>query len=229
QGGTASGTDYINWGWVLTPQPNTIPTDGSTIKVWVDGVNVGHPVYNLYRADIATLFPGYNNSGGAVGYFTLDTTTYANGVHTIQWTATDDDGNSDGIGSRYFNIQNSGGDMPNQELSSSVRGQGLEVSGDLSEVAADTASPIYYTTGFNHKKPGMMAYPGKDGSIILKILQNQRLEISLVEEGCTPHPSPLAADQVYVYQVVNNHFRKPPTGLSIDYKTGTINWMPGPA
>jgi hypothetical protein len=45
QGGSASGSSYINWGWALTPQPNYIPTDGSTINVWVDGVNIGHPYY----------------------------------------------------------------------------------------------------------------------------------------------------------------------------------------
>jgi hypothetical protein len=106
QGGSASGSDYVNWGWVLTPQPNHIPTDASTINVWVDGVKLGHPTYNIYRADIAALFPGYANSNGAVGYFYLDTTTYSNGVHTIQWTATDNAGNTDGIGSRYFTIRN---------------------------------------------------------------------------------------------------------------------------
>jgi hypothetical protein len=86
--------------------PNSIPIDGSTINVWVDGLLLGHPVYNNYRADIATLFPGYANSNGAVGVFSLDTTGYANGVHTIEWSATDTAGNTDGIGSRYFTIQN---------------------------------------------------------------------------------------------------------------------------
>ncbi len=107
QGGPASGDHFINWGWVLTPQPNSIPVDGSTISVWVDGVSIGHPTYNNYRADIASLFPGYANSNGAVGYFYLDTTAYKNGVHTIQWAAADSAGNIDGIGSRYFTIQNS--------------------------------------------------------------------------------------------------------------------------
>lgn len=106
QGGTASGTNYQNVGWALTPKPNVIPTDGSTIDVYVDGVIAGQPTYNVYREDIAALFPGYANSDGAGGLFTLDTTRYANGVHTIQWTARDDAGNTDGIGSRYFNIQN---------------------------------------------------------------------------------------------------------------------------
>ncbi|MCP5052518.1 MAG: hypothetical protein GY940_35445, partial [bacterium] len=89
QGGGASGTDFVNFGWALTPQPNTIPIDGSNITVWVDGVALGNPVYNKYRSDIAALFPNYNNSNGAVGYFYLDTTGYTNSVHTIQWTVKD--------------------------------------------------------------------------------------------------------------------------------------------
>ncbi|MCP5053294.1 MAG: hypothetical protein GY940_39380 [bacterium] len=106
QGGIASGNRFINWGWVLTPQPNRVPNDGSTIRVMVDGIDLGHPTYNVYRSDIASLFPGYANSNGAVGYFILDTTSYANGIHTIQWVAVDNAGHSAGIGSRYFTIQN---------------------------------------------------------------------------------------------------------------------------
>jgi uncharacterized protein (TIGR01370 family) len=106
QGGIASGSSFVNFGWALTPQPNSIPADGSTIYVYVDGVNLGHPVYNVYRQDIAALFPGYANSSGAVGYFYLDTTVYKNGVHTIQWVVSDSADNTDGIGSRYFIVQN---------------------------------------------------------------------------------------------------------------------------
>ena len=117
QGGIVSGSSYINWGWALTPQPNCIPIDGSTINVYVDGVNLGHPTYNIYRSDIASMFPYYCNSNGAAGYFYLDTTAYANGVHTIQWVVTDSAGNTDGIGSRYFTIQNSGSDANSGPLS----------------------------------------------------------------------------------------------------------------
>ena len=88
QGVTMSGT-VVNFGWALTPQPAAIATDGSTIWVYVDGVPFGHPVYNNYRSDIATLFPGYANSNGAIGYYILDTTTLANGIHTIAWSVTD--------------------------------------------------------------------------------------------------------------------------------------------
>jgi hypothetical protein len=40
---TISGTDYVNFGWVVTPQPNIVPIDGSTIAIHIDGVAVGHP------------------------------------------------------------------------------------------------------------------------------------------------------------------------------------------
>jgi hypothetical protein len=105
QGETVSGV-VANFGWALTPQPATIPTDGSTITVYVDGLPLGHPTYNLYRDDIATLFPGYANSNGAVGLFALDTRTLANGLHSIAWSVTDDQGRTDGIGSRFFWVQN---------------------------------------------------------------------------------------------------------------------------
>ncbi|MCP5108543.1 MAG: right-handed parallel beta-helix repeat-containing protein [bacterium] len=105
-GGTVSGTNYRCQGWVLTPPPNRIPEDGSTISVLIDSQVVGQVTYNSYRSDIAQLFPGYVNSSGAHGYFDFDTTGYTNGLHTIAWLAEDDAGNSDGIGSRFFTIQN---------------------------------------------------------------------------------------------------------------------------
>lgn len=105
QGETVSGT-IVNFGWALTPQPAMIPVNGSTIGVYIDGIYAGHPVYGNARADIQQLFPGYANTGGAVGYFTLDTTQLANGVHTIEWGVSDDHGNAQGIGSRYFTVNN---------------------------------------------------------------------------------------------------------------------------
>jgi hypothetical protein len=108
QGETVSGT-IINFGWALAPLGRQIPINGSTIDVYVDGVFRGHPVYNQVRADIATLFPGlYNTTGGrgAIGYFVIDTTTLSNGLHTINWVVRDDIGQTSGVGSRYFRVQN---------------------------------------------------------------------------------------------------------------------------
>lgn len=108
-GATISGSAYVNFGWALTPRPKAIPTDGSTITVFVDGIPVGHPIYNNFRSDIGALFPGLANSNGAVGVFFLDTTQLSNGLHTISWGVTDNGNASEGIGSRYFNVQNGGG------------------------------------------------------------------------------------------------------------------------
>jgi len=109
QGGTISGNDSVNFCWALTPPPGIIPIDGSTITVIIDGVSVGHPTYNNFRADIATVFPGYANSGGAVGFFHINTTTLTNGVHTISWNVFDNLARGEGLGSRYFNVLNTGG------------------------------------------------------------------------------------------------------------------------
>jgi len=113
QGGTVAGNAYVNFGWALTQTPYVIPVDGSTITVILDGVAVGHPTYNQFRSDIASLFPGLTNSNGAVGFYYIDTTQLANGVHSISWNVVDNAGRGDGIGSRYFTVANTGtGNVP---------------------------------------------------------------------------------------------------------------------
>jgi hypothetical protein len=106
QGGTVSGSSYVNFAWALTQQPYIIPINGSTLTVIIDGQPVGQPTYNQFRIDIATLFPGYMNSNGAVGFFRIDTTRLTNGGHTISWNVFDSANRSEGIGSRYFNVTN---------------------------------------------------------------------------------------------------------------------------
>jgi M6 family metalloprotease-like protein len=108
QGETISGT-FINFGWALTPPPKMILTDGSTIWISIDGVFIAHPVYNQFRQDIYDSFPGYLNRDGAVGFYYLETAGYSNGVHTIGWYAVDNNGDADGFGSRFFEIQNAEG------------------------------------------------------------------------------------------------------------------------
>jgi hypothetical protein len=108
QGGTVSGSAFVNFGWALTQNPYLIPTDGSTLAAYVDGVPVGHPAYSQYRSDIASLFPGLANSNAAVDFYFIDTTQLANGVHTIAWSVSDNANRTDGIGSRYFTVQNTG-------------------------------------------------------------------------------------------------------------------------
>jgi hypothetical protein len=105
QGATVSGI-IQNFGWALVPQPRIIPTNGSTIDVFIDGVFAGHPTYNQNRPDIATLFPGLQNTNGAGGSFVINTTLLSNGLHTISWVIRDDIGQATGVGSRFFRVQN---------------------------------------------------------------------------------------------------------------------------
>jgi hypothetical protein len=212
QGGAATGSGFINFGWVLTPLPNTIPGDGSTIRVMVDCVPVGNPVYNQYRQDIAQLFPGYNNSDGAVGYFYLDTTAYENGVHTIQWTVSDDAGNTNGIGTRYFTIQNS-----SQDAKSSAQNEGIRRGGPLWPPTADGTIPIDYSTpvrikkGYNENIEPQIVYHDENGTIHVEIKELERLEIHLFDPGeSTLNISPL------------------PIGSTLDAGRGVFYWQPGP-
>ncbi|NIM13263.1 MAG: hypothetical protein GTO45_14215 [Candidatus Aminicenantes bacterium] len=216
QGGTASGRSFINWGWVLTPQPNYIPTDGSTIKVYVDGVNIGHPIYNIYRADIANLFPGYSNSYGAIGYFYLDTTAYENGVHTIQWVATDNAGNTDGIGSRYFTIQNTG-TTGQLSLSNAQWTLGDEsVDKRVSSIPVDSFGPVIIGKGCNWDSMPQEIYPDEKGDIHIEIRELERVEIDL---GCS---------QWRGHHVIGNRLKPLPVGSTLDTGRGIFYWQPGP-
>ena len=134
QGGSVSGNAFVNFGWALTQNPNSIAIDGSTLTVIVDGVTLGHPTYNQFRSDIAAAFPGLANSNGAVGFFYIDTTTLANGMHTISWVAYDSAGHGDGLGSRYFTVLNSGGMAAPAETTSHAALRNTARSIDLQEL-----------------------------------------------------------------------------------------------
>jgi hypothetical protein len=213
QGGTASGTHYRNQGWVLTPMPNAVPTDGSTISVIVDGVNLGHPHYNVYRPDIASLFPGYANSEGALAYFDVDTTTFSNGVHTIAWSAEDNAGNVDGIGSRYFSIRNTG----SRRSSKSTRDKMSPVirPEDLGNLPVDNSLPAAIEKGYEAElEPGNII-PGEAGVNRVELRELERIKIRL-------------SNAVAGYLAVGSQLKPLPVGSSFDIETGTFHWAPGP-
>ena len=234
QGGTVSGTSFINWGWVLTPQPNQIPMDGSTIGVWIDGVKVGQPTYNIYREDIAELFPSYANSNNAAGYFYLDTTAYKNGVHTIQWTVADSAGNTDGIGSRYFTIQNSGYASNPQSLVTAHRSLGNET---IYSIPINYHKPVILKKGCQPDTKIEEIYPDKNGIIDVKTRELERVEIHLrkKEELAYGIPGSATAKRQEAwrpgwtgYQVIGDHTKALPIGAFLDTERGVFYWQPGP-
>jgi hypothetical protein len=237
QGGTASGTNYRNQGWVLTPLPNKIPEDGHTIIVWIDGIDVGKCKYNIYRSDIASLFPGYANSNGAMAYFDFDTTAYKNGVHTIQWTAVDNAGNVDGIGSRYFTTQNTGGSAERMAQSAERTAAVFNIQYSIfnvnpSTVPPDYSGPIRVKKGYNQNIKPQQRFPDETGNITIEIKELERLELQLFEgtRGLAPVPDvpgPSTNNRMG-FLVVGNQLRKLPIGSTFNPQKGIFSWIPGP-
>ncbi len=180
----------------------------------MDGVNKGHPTYNIYRPDIAGLFPGYANSNGAVGYFYLDTTAYENGVHTIQWTATDNGGNTDGIGSRYFTIQNTGLYSAMSVCNQEIRPDLLQIS----ELPVDGSEPIKFYKGFNADNECQELLPDERGESQVVIKELERVEIQLGENHT----------EIQGWVMSQNKLHQLPIGSTLDAKSGTFSWSPGP-
>jgi hypothetical protein len=215
QGGPATGPDFLNWGWVLTPMPNSVPIDGSTISVYVDGVNIRNPTYNLYREDIATLFPGYANSEGAVGLYTLDTTDYENGIHTIQWAAVDNAGNSDGIGSRFFSIANKGTMAAGKKIQTSMKvipGRSLTSLDGINL----SKEPIYVRRGYGKSQQPSTVNVDTNSVFTLEICEVERVVLELGKRASEG------------YLAVGDKLRPLPIGSTLDRTNGVFYWQPGP-
>ena len=161
QGGNASGAQYLNFGWALTPGASyTIPIDGSTIMVVVDGQAQGHPIYNQFRNDIATLFPGYTNSQGGVGFFYLDATRLSGCVHTISWVVSDNASRTEGIGSRYFTGGTVTGSNPAEQGPVAPVGRGAKL-----------------RRGFDLNVDAEPWQPGPDGVYLVEMEESDRVEM----------------------------------------------------
>jgi hypothetical protein len=213
QGGVASGASYVNFGWALTPQPKTIPVNGSTFSVLVDGVSLGSVTYNNFRSDIATLFPGYNNTNGAVGFRVIDTTALADGLHTISWVVTDNQGSSEGIGSRYFTVANSSGAL--------TAAEGATIADDASAVASIAnvpldLSPVIARRGWDPDAPWRAYQAGRSGRALVRAEEIGRVELRLGFEG-----------DVVGYLSTGDTFAPLPVGSRLDPRAGVFTWAPG--
>ncbi len=220
-GETASGANYMNYGWVLTPVPNTVPVDGSTIYVFVNYQSQGNPTYDVYRSDIASLFPGYLNSGGAAAYTYLDTTGFANGVYVVYWIATDNAGNADGIGSRFFTIQNSGSTRMQEQSPYRPAYKSMLQPGAVHRMIQGETGPVGVITGFNPEAAPREVLPGEGGIIEVGVKQLDRLELRLGkarEKGA----------RYAGYTLVGDALRPLPMGASLDVDKGIFHWLPMP-
>ena len=215
QGDTVSGSAVVNFGWALTQNPKEIPVDGSTLTVYVDGAPVGHPSYNNYRSDIATIFPGLANSNGAVGFLPINTLPLANGLHTIVWTATDSGGNIEGLGSRYFTVSN--GSAVTRIAAAATREAPSLSPATLAGVPVDTAG-VTGRRGWDPDRP-WREYPANGaGIVVMRGEEIDRLEMQLAD----PAPGRYTG-----YLRVGDRLAPLPAGAQVDGTTGHFTWAAG--
>lgn len=211
QGETISGSTYINFGWALTPLPKAIPTDGSTLAVFIDGAFVGRPSYNNFRSDIATLFPGLNNSAGPVGFLALNTEGLTDGTHTIAWSATDNTGAVQGIGSRYFNVQNA-----------TLTASSVPTVSDL-QAMRPVGVVAHVRQGFNANSRSHTVATAANGALRIVGSELGRVEIQLAGDGA-PEP---CARSFEGYSLVLGKPHLLPIGSALDRARGVFTWHPG--
>ena len=215
QGATVSGT-FVNRGWVLTPAGKSIPLDGSTIKVYIDGVLLG-PVstYNHPRPDVKAYFPNLANSDGPEAQLSIDTTTLANGVHTIAWGVIDSNGVAEGIGSRYFTVANGAGSIVAAADAPAARA--ADALAGLPRLRTD----VWSREGVDETGWAVRVEPQPDGSRRVIAPQGQRLEIFL-------DPTLQAACGTYGGHLIAGGVAAPlPMGASLDRQHGIFRWQPG--
>ena len=216
QGETIHGAAYANFGWVLSPAPSFAdPPDGGTVSVFIDGTNVGSPAGWAARPDLTAVFPAAQFPGisRALGLYGVDTTAFANGLHTIAWIVTNNAGTTAGVGSRFITISN-GSLLAAPSVSS--RASAGASSADVESLPVDE-TPIAGRRGFDTSAP-LREYGATAGTIVVQAEELDRIELHFKagkgrrSDGYMRTPSGLAAL---------------PAGSQIDSATGVFSWQAG--
>ena len=222
--GEAISGSILNQGWALTPQPASIATNGSTIWVVIDGVELGHPLFGGQRGDIASIFPGFANSNSAAGQYVLDSTRFTNSTHTIAWNVYDNLGRGDGIGSRYFDIRNGGTaaiaapEPMVREAADAERALQLRAA-RLQRPTAPVAGFPAFRQGYDQSAP-LMPIRQAGAGLLAPIDLNElgRLEVHL------------PGGQLWSAALrVGDERRELPIGSTFDAEGGIFYWQLGPA
>lgn len=210
-GETVSGTNYTAFGWVLSrgARRADVPGGGS-VSVAIDGAFVGSPSGWSSRADLSSLFPAaqYPGIGSALAVFAFDTTTLANGVHTIAWVVTDNQGNASGVGSRYFRVFNGAAAQTAAMTAATALHAGV-----VSAAVADGGA-IEVRRGYSLDVPFRSHEAGPDGRVTIQSEELDRIELKT--NGATAG-----------YLVTHEGLRPLPIGSALDAATGEFVWQPG--
>ena len=213
QGQTVSGT-ILNRGWALTPAGKAIPFDGSTVKVYIDGLLLA-PVsaYNRPRPDVKAFFPGFANADGPEAILSIDTTLLADGVHTIAWAVTDDAGVAEGLGSRYITVQNGAASLVDAPADSA------RSAGAVARLPV-LKTEVWSREGVDDTGWATRVETDAQGHRTLHVARGQRVELFL-------DPTLAAACGTYTGHMLDGDVAGPlPLGTSLDTQHGIFRWQP---
>jgi hypothetical protein len=137
-------------------------------------------------------------------------------MHTIQWTVTDDAGNRDGIGSRYFTVQN-----PAASQAAAINLQPSRLNGDLTQIPVGGPEAVLLKRGYNRHTEPEAVYPDEKDFITIEIEELEMFEIRLT-------PGNTSSCRYTGYLKVGNRLKALPIGSSFDPVRGVFSWQPGP-
>jgi hypothetical protein len=155
-----------------------------------------------------------NNSDGAVGYRSIDTSALSNGLHTIVWVVTDNAGETQGIGSRYFNVVNG-----TSFLTAAARSGGIRaLSSTAARRLAKNALTIWGRRGFDPEAPWRAYYGDGESRVVIRGEEIDRIELQLE----------LSPNERYAgYVRAGGELTPLPVGSSLDAARGRFVWQPG--
>jgi hypothetical protein len=163
---------------------------------------------------VKAFFPALNNSDGPGARRAIDSTLLADGVHTIAWGVTDDAGIAEGIGSRYFTVQNGAASL-------------VPAPADASRSAEPLARmPILKTDVWSRDGVDTTAWATRvetdaTGKRTLHAPRGQRVEVFLDPTLAAPCGS-------YEGHLVSGGVAGPlPMGASLNARRGVFRWQPG--
>ncbi len=218
QGGSVSGMAAPIQGWVLAQPGKSIPFDGSTIRLIIDGALQPHAAaYGFARPDVASFFPfpAYANGNGPAAQFVVDTTTLANGLHTMVWVAVDDQGVVQGIGSRYVTVDNGAATQVTGAVADEAR------SARAVNALPQATALVWSRQGFDDRVWSLQWAGGRTNEI--RQPPGERLEVALDSwwwsAGCGPYAG---------YLLTGDVAGPLPPGASLDGETGVFSWLPPP-